>query len=145
MDKKIVLKKSVIISQEFAMAFQKLASTPLDNAQAAYWVSRIFSKLKSRIGEAHKEYQTKIIDAFAERGADGKPAQAAGQPIKIMAEKEKECDAAVAAFELETVNFDHIRPLKLSDLGPIKFSGRELELLEGIYEPPAEPTLHVVK
>lgn len=140
MEKKIVLKKSVIIGHEFAMAFQKLASTPLDNSQAAYWVSRIFSKLKSRIGEAHKEYQTRIIDAFAERGEDGKPIQAAGQPIKIMAGKEKECEEAAAAFEQETVHFDHIRPLRLVDLVPVKFSGRELELLEGIYEAPVEPT-----
>lgn len=134
MEKQIVLKKSVIITQDFAMAFQKLVSTPLDNSNTAYWVSRIFSKLRSKMGDAHQEYQTRIVTAFAEKDENGKPVQEPGQAIKIKPDQEKECQEAIQAFEKETVHFDHIKPVALKDLSPIKFSARELEMLEGIFE-----------
>lgn len=89
-----------------------------------------FMKLSDTEGAFYDQKFKEIIDKYAKRDSNGK-VQSAGEQIRIMPDKIKECQEAIIDLENTEIDAPKIT-FTIEELTPINFSVSELYLLDEI-------------
>jgi len=114
---------------QFQSAMHKLSSAPTDG-HTAYFIKQMNAALKPLRERIVKEYESDVMEKFAQRDEHGKFDKQTFQPI---ADKEEEFKKAQDEFEARTVEID--RPqLPARILKDVRLSALELEALDPILD-----------
>lgn len=130
---KIKIKYKDVMSFEFNQAMQKIVNTPTEPAKAEQ-IRKIFKELKNVRDKIGKEYESDIMEKYAQKDEAGKIIRPKSEPTGFLPVegKDAEIKAANDTFGDREAAFT-VSPLNLAILKDIKLSGKELDALQDFY------------
>lgn len=124
-----------------AQTIQKIANTPTSVANANR-IRKLVKELQGVRERVSKEYQTEIVDKFADKDENGKAKTDGNSPSGFAMSEENTAKMPAALEEFGKTEAEiEAMPLNASCLSDVKLSATELESLHGMYLEEAGPGL----